>query len=100
MPTATLGAPAPGRRLLWLNLATLVLVVASAFGVIHTTHACRALYAELQVLEARQWHLQEEYGRLVLEESVWASHQRVEKVARSELHMVEPDLSSYRVVAP
>ncbi len=100
LPTAVLGAPLPARRLAWLNLLALVLVLASAFAVIHTTHACRALYAELQILEARQWHLQEEYGRLLLEESVWASHERVDRVARGELQMAEPDLSRYHLVLP
>lgn len=86
------------RALLWLNLAAACLALGSAFAVIHSTHACRDLYTRLQALEGQQWHLQEEYGRLLLEESAWASHYRVEKVARTELGMVEPDLARYRVV--
>lgn len=78
----------------------LCLVLLSAFGVIHSSHACRALYSELQVLEAEQWHLQEDYGRLLLEQSTWASHHRVEKVARSELHMRAPALEEIKVVVP
>lgn len=88
----------PGSSLLWLNLGALALVLASAFAVIHSTHACRDLYTQLQVLESRQWHLQEDYGRLLLEESTWASHHRVEKVARSKLDMAEPDLAHYKMV--
>jgi cell division protein FtsL len=87
-----------GGRLLWLNLGATCLVLLSAFAVIHSTHACRDLYTTLQDLEAQQWHLQEDYGRLLLEESTWASHYRVEKVARGELGMVEPDLALYKVV--
>lgn len=83
-----------------LCLALLAAVVASSFGVIHSSHACRELYTELQVLEADQWHLQEEYGRLLLEQSTWASHHRVEKVARSELGMRAPTLAELRVVTP
>lgn len=89
---------ASGRSLLWLNAGALLLVLVSAFALIHSTHGCRELYTQLQVLESRQWHLQEDYGRLLLEESTWASHHRVEKVAREELGMTEPDLASYRVV--
>ncbi|TGD74070.1 cell division protein FtsL [Mangrovimicrobium sediminis] len=100
MVTATRDAPGPSRALLWANLVALVAVLGSAFAVIHSTHACRELYASLQVLEARQWHLQEDHSRLLLEESTWASHYRVEKVARGELGMVEPDLARYRVVTP
>jgi cell division protein FtsL len=86
------------RSLLWLNLAALALVLVSAFAVIQSTHSCRELYARLQQLEARQWLLQEDYGRLLLEESTWASHYRVEKVARAELDMAAPDLGSYKVL--
>ncbi len=100
MVTASIGASdsAPERALLWITVSTLLLVLLSAFAVIHSTHATRELYTRLQVLESRQWHLQEDYGRLLLEESTWASHYRVEKVARSELGMAEPDLAHYKVV--
>ena len=100
MVTAVVAGDGPGfgRSLLWLNLGVTCLILLSAFAVIHSTHACRDLYTSLQQLEAQQWHLQEEYGRLLLEESTWASHYRVEKVARGELGMAEPDLARYRVV--
>lgn len=97
-PDARQGAA--GRSWLWINLSLAGAVLLSAFAVIHSTHACRELYTRLQELEARQWNLQEDYGRLLLEESTWASHHRVERVARTELRMVEPDLSLYRVVEP
>lgn len=82
------------------NALVLVLVVVSAFAVIHASHACRQLYAQLQVLEAAQWYLQEDYSRLLLEQSTWASHHRVEKVATKELDMAPPALTAYRVVQP
>jgi cell division protein FtsL len=88
-----------GRELLTLNAVLLLLVLVSAFATIYSTHACRALYTQLQVLESSQWYLQEDYGRLLLEQSTWASHYRVEKVARSDLGMGAPNLSRYRVIA-
>ncbi|MBA6412967.1 cell division protein FtsL [Parahaliea sp. F7430] len=75
-------------------------VVGSAFAVIHSSHACRQLYAELQGLEADQWYLQEDYSRLLLEQSTWASHYRVEKVATSELSMQPPVIEEQKVVSP
>ena len=85
----------------WLLLGVAsLLLIASAFGVISSTHACRELYAELQTLEATRWHLQEDYSRLLLEQSTWASHHRVEKVAGGELGMRAPDLEAYKVVTP
>ncbi|NQX90295.1 MAG: cell division protein FtsL [Halioglobus sp.] len=75
------------------------MVLLSAFATIYSTHACRALYARLQTLESDQWYLQEDYGRLVLEQSTQASHYRVESIARGDLGMTEPDLGQYKVVA-
>lgn len=86
------------RHLLWLNAATALLILVSAFAVVHATHACRALYTSLQELESAQWYLQEDYGRLLLEHSTWASHHRVEKVATEELGMQPPELAQLRVV--
>ena len=87
-------SPAP----LLLSLAAAGLVLLSAFGVIYSSHACRELYAQLQDLEAGQWHLQEDYSRLLLEESTWASHHRVEKVATAELSMQPPAVERLQVV--
>ena len=83
---------------LWFNAGLLTLTLLSTFAVIHSTHACRALYAQLQVLESSQWYLHEDYGRLLLEQSTWASHRRVEKVARDDLGMQAPDLAQLKVI--
>jgi len=87
-----------GRELVACNAVAALLVVLSAFAIVHSTHACRALYAQLQTLESSQWYLQEDYGRLLLEQSTWASHYRVEKVARGELGMTAPDLNQFKLV--
>jgi len=86
------------RRLLWGNAALAAAILLSAWGVIFSTHDCRALYAQLQELESSQWYLQEDYGRLLLEQSTWASHYRIEKVARTELGMQAPDMGKYKLV--
>ncbi len=88
----------PGRQLAWLNAVLVLLILASTFAVIHTTHNCRAMYARLQDLESSQWYLQEDYGRLLLEHSTWASHHRVEKVALEKLGMQAPGLAQHKVV--
>ena len=87
-------------QLTWVNAALFSLIMLSAFTVIYSTHACRELYAKLQVLESSQWYLQEDYGRLMLEQSTWASHHRVESVARSDLGMRAPDLQHFTVIQP
>ena len=96
--TRSLAAPV-SRGLVWSCVASGVLILLSTFAVIHSTHTCRTLYARLQLLESAQWYLQEDYGRLLLEQSTWASHHRVEKVARNELGMDSPDLAHFRLVA-
>ena len=87
-----------GRELFTFNAVLLMLVLLSSFATIYSTHACRALYTQLQELESSQWYLQEDYGRLLLEQSTWASHYRVEKVARSDLGMGAPNLARYKVI--
>jgi len=87
------------RRLAIAGACLLLFIVISAFAVISSTFACRELYARLQALESSQWYLQEDYGRLLLEQSTWASHQRVENVARADLGMRAPALEQFRVIA-
>ena len=87
-----------GKELVSSTAALLVLILLSAFATIYSTHACRALYTQLQVLESSQWYLQEDYGRLLLEQSTWASHYLVEKVARGDLGMGAPNLAQFKVI--
>lgn len=93
-------APATGRATGVFGSVLLVAIVLSAFMVIHSSHACRQLYAELQALEADQWYLQEDHSRLLLEQSTWASPHRVEKVATDELQMHSPVVGELKVVVP
>jgi len=89
--------PDKGVKLVWINASALCLIVISAFGVIQTSHACRQLYAQLQILEASRWYMEEDLGRLLLEQSTWASHHRVEKVAVRDLGMQPPAITSVKV---
>lgn len=80
------------------SLATVFLILLSAFGVIHSTYACRELYAQLQGIESDHWLLQEQHRQLLIEQSTLASYARVESVAREDLGMRAPDLVSFRVL--
>lgn len=86
------------RELVWVNATLALLILVSTFAVIHATHSCRGMYARLQELESSQWYLQEDYGRLLLEHSTWASHYRVEKVAMEDLGMQAPGLAQHKVL--
>ena len=80
-----------------MNAGLVSLIVVCAFGVIQSSHACRQLYAKLQVLESARWYMEEDYGRLLLEQSTWASFRRIEQVAEHDLGMRAPALADMKV---
>lgn len=83
---------------IWIAPLLLLGALLSAFAVVASTHACRGLYGELQDLEAQRWYLEEEYSRLLLEESTWASHFRIESEAGEVLKLAPPALDRSRLV--
>ncbi len=78
----------------------LIAVLGSALGVVFSTHQSRKLFTELQALEAQCDKLDIEWGRLQLEQSTWATHGRVEKLARERLDMQLPTTESAVIVRP
>lgn len=84
--------------LLLLNVLVLALVVASALGVIYSSYYSRQLFSELQQSKRQAVRLEENWGRLLLEQSTWASHSRIERLAKSELNMVVPAPESTVVI--
>lgn len=83
-----------------LGPALLMAMLLSAFAVVASTHGSRGLYAELQTLEAERWYLEEEYSRLLLEQSTWASHHLIEAGAAEQLGLQAPPLDRTRLVTP
>lgn len=83
-----------------LNLGLGLAVLLTAVSVVETSHRCREMYARLQDLQLAQWDMQEQWGRLLLEQSTWASHYRVEQLARRQLKMRLPAIAEMRVVLP
>ncbi|MDP3814692.1 cell division protein FtsL [Pseudomonas sp.] len=90
--------PLPGGSLLMLLLFVCVLV--SAVAVSYSAHWNRQLlnelYAELSVRDKAQ----AEWGRLILEQSTWTAHNRIEALAAESLSMRTPDAAEVRMVAP
>ena len=74
--------------------------VLSALAVVRVSHECRRDYAALQALESTRWALQENYSRLMLEESTLASPHRVLQVANADLAMALPPIDRILVVTP
>ena len=90
--------PLPTGSLLMLILFIGVLV--SAIAVSYSAHWNRlllnSLYAELSVRDKAQ----AEWGRLILEQSTWTAHNRIETLAAEQLKMRVPQAAEIRLVAP
>ena len=73
------------------NMMLLLIVVVCALGVVTSQHRARKLFQGLEGEQERARQLDIEFGQLQLEMSTWATHPRIEKIARERLHMVAPD---------
>ena len=73
--------------LFWLLVASLFI---SSLEVVVARHEARKMFVEIQSLEKVQDELNEEWGRLLLEQSTWATDVRIETIARSRLGMKTP----------
>jgi len=82
------------RLVLWLLAA----LAACALGLVTSQHHARKLFAELEREQARAQALEVEYGQLQLEQSTWAMHARVERLARERLRMRPPEPSRMQVL--
>ena len=83
-----------------LNLILLAIAVACSLSVVTSQHTARKLYVELQKEQGRARQLEIEWGQLQLEQSTWAMHARIEKIAGGQLLMRAPPPSRVQVVAP
>ncbi len=77
-----------------------VIVLGSSLGVVYAKHEARNRFNELQRLTRGRDELDIEWGQLQLEQSTWATHGRVERLARDELRMVIPQANDLRIVQP
>ena len=71
----------------------------SAVKVVIARHDTRKLFVEIQRLEKDRDNLNEEWGRLQLEQSTWATDARIESVSKTELHMIEPETRSVMLIS-
>lgn len=73
-----------------LNLILLAAVLLSALAAVSTSHRARKLFIEFEREQQRMRALEVEWGQLQLEQSTWATHARVEQIARDKLGMHAP----------
>ncbi|HWR78784.1 MAG TPA: cell division protein FtsL [Pseudomonas sp.] len=90
--------PLPAGSLLLLLLFVGVLV--SALAVSYSAHVHRqmlnALFAELSERDK----MQAEWGRLILEQSTWTAHSRIESLAVGQMQMRIPEPAEVQLVKP
>ena len=76
-----------------------ITVFFSAVMVVIARHDTRKLFVEIQRLEKDRDDLNEEWGRLQLEQSTWATDARIESVSKTELDMIEPEARSVYLIS-
>ena len=75
-----------------------VVCVMSAIALIYTKHESGKLFVELETLTTERDELNIEWGQLQIEQSTWATHARIERVAAEELSLVRPKATEIYVI--
>lgn len=76
------------RQSVMIFFAWLIVVVCATLQVA-ATHWHRQLVSGWQVSEHQRLVLEQDYGRLLLEQSALTAHSRVERIAKDKLQMIE-----------
>ncbi len=87
-----------GRQPFLLTMTFAVVCVMSAMALIYTKHESRKLFVELEALTTERDELNIEWGRLQIEQSTWATHARIERVATEELSLARPKATEIYVI--
>ena len=77
-----------------------LVVLASAVAVVYSKHQSRKLFVQLQALKNERDRMETEWGRMQLEQSTWATHGRIERLARKKLDMKIPRAESVIIIRP
>jgi cell division protein FtsL len=67
-------------------------------ALVYTKHESRTLFVELEALTHDRDDLNIEWGQLQIEQSTWATHARIERVATDDLSLVRPEATEIYVI--
>ena len=81
-----------------LTLIFALVCVMSALALVYTKHESRKLFIELEALNSERDMLNIEWGQLQIEQSTWATHARIERVAAEELSLTRPKSTEIYVI--
>ena len=75
-------------------------VLVSAISVVAMQHEARAVFMEIEQLKKQRDLLNEEWGRLQIEQSTWSLDDRIERMVREDLDMLVPNNGSRVFLVP
>ncbi|HYL19283.1 MAG TPA: cell division protein FtsL [Burkholderiales bacterium] len=81
-----------------LNIVLSVFLVLCALALVTSQHKARKLFTELTREQEAAKQIDVEWGQLQLEQSTWAMHARIEKIASGYLQMSVPAAKRVRMV--
>ena len=81
-----------------VNIVLLAILIACALALVTAQHKACKLFIELTKEQEFEKQLEVEWGQLQLEQSTWATHARIEKIATKALGMHVPEAAKVRTV--
>jgi cell division protein FtsL len=75
-------------------------LLGSALATVYVQHYRRVQFVELRKLELERDDMQVEWGQLKLEQSTWATHERIERLALEKLDLYMPPAAEVVLVKP
>jgi cell division protein FtsL len=81
-----------------INLVLLGVLTVCALGLVTSQHEARKLFTELEKEQELGKQIDVEWGQLQLEQSTWAMHARIERIAARTLRMRVPPPDRVRLV--
>ena len=85
---------------LLLATALGVALLVSAVATVYVQHHRRMQFVELRKLERERDAMQVEWGQLKLEQSTWATHDRIARLAQGKLDLHMPPAAEVVLVSP
>jgi cell division protein FtsL len=83
-----------------LNIVLSSTLLVCALALVTSQHEARKLFSELTQEQEAAKQIDVEWGQLQLEQSTWAMHARIEKIASGHLQMHVPPAARVQLVSP
>ena len=87
-----------GKRPFLLITVFVTVCLLSSLAIVQTKHESRKLFVELEDLTTERDELNIEWGQLQIEQSTWATHARIERLAVEEMSLVRPQSEEIYVI--